>query len=69
VNRNRLRRRLREAARASLLTQPGSAAYDVVLIGRPAALDLPLEALSEEAARVRSRLAEAAGEMAGQAGR
>jgi ribonuclease P protein component len=64
VKRNRLRRRLREAARASLLTQPGSladAGYDVVLIGRPAALDLPLETLSEEAARVRDRLAETAG--------
>jgi ribonuclease P protein component len=66
VKRNRLRRRLREVARASLLSQPGSAAYDVVLIGRPAALELPLEALSEEAARVRGRLAEAAGETAGE---
>ncbi|HYW27604.1 MAG TPA: ribonuclease P protein component [Terriglobales bacterium] len=64
VVRNRLRRRLREAARASLLGAgaPGSpvdAGYDVVLIGRPAAVDLPLQALSDEAARVRSRLAEA----------
>ncbi len=77
VNRNRLRRRLREAARASLLpaalgsrrgdgggdpSAPDAAAegsgYDVVLIGRPAALGLPLEALSEEAGRVRSRLLE-----------
>jgi ribonuclease P protein component len=65
VDRNRLRRRLREAARASLLPQPsspaapgGDAGYDVVLIGRPAALDLPLQALSDEAARVRSRLVE-----------
>ena len=65
VDRNRLRRRLREAARASLLP-PGApasspqddAGYDVVLIGRPAALDLPLRALAEEAARVRSRLVE-----------
>jgi ribonuclease P protein component len=63
VQRNRLRRRLREAARASLLppaavsgVPPEDAGYDVVLIGRPAALDLPLEALSAEAARVRSRL-------------
>jgi ribonuclease P protein component len=66
VNRNRLRRRLREAARASLLPRPAptgmppeDAGFDVVLIGRPAALDLPLQALSEEAARVRSRLVEA----------
>ena len=63
VRRNRLRRRLREAARAQLLPA-GSAApaagagYDVVLIGRPAAADLPLTVLEEEAARVRSRLAE-----------
>jgi ribonuclease P protein component len=76
VKRNRLRRRLREAARASLLTAPGLpavAGYDVVLIGRPGALELPLAALSEEAARVRSRLVEAAAESAGdtvgQAGR
>jgi ribonuclease P protein component len=60
VKRNRLRRRLREAARIGLLPGEGSSAaegYDVVLIGRPAALELPLEALSEEAGRVRSRLA------------
>jgi len=70
VQRNRLRRRLREAARASLLVPPGSGAppdqgYDVVLVGRPAAADLPLTALSEEAARVRARLAEAAGRTSG----
>jgi ribonuclease P protein component len=65
VKRNRLRRRLREAARATLLaptrqSAPGDeAGFDVVLIGRPAALEMPLEALSEEAARVRSKLAEA----------
>lgn len=67
VRRNRLRRLLREAAREALLPAAGTAApddgggYDVVLIGRPAALDLPLEALSQEAARVRSRLVEARG--------
>src|SRR5215470_6316001 len=61
VRRNRLRRRLREAARASLLpvdmeaTAEGNG-YDVVLIGRPAAMDLPLTTLREEAARVRARL-------------
>jgi ribonuclease P protein component len=70
VQRNRLRRRLREAARASLLIPPGSSVpqdegYDVVLVGRPAAADLPLTALSEEAARVRARLAEAAGRTSG----
>lgn len=63
VDRNRLRRRLREAARARLLPESageaaGQAGYDVVLIGRPAALELPLETLSEEAGRVRSRLEE-----------
>jgi ribonuclease P protein component len=74
AKRNRLRRRLREAARASLLTRPGSpadvdAGYDVVLIGRPAALELPLEALSEEAAQVRRRLAATAGKTVGPASR
>jgi ribonuclease P protein component len=63
VARNRLRRRLREAARAQLLpleaaTRDGGTGYDVVLIGRPAALDLPLAVLVEETARVRDRLAE-----------
>jgi ribonuclease P protein component len=65
VDRNRLRRRLREAARATLVPQPApsgtppdDSGYDVVLIGRPAALDLPLQALTDEAARVRSRLVE-----------
>jgi ribonuclease P protein component len=61
VHRNRLRRRLREAARATLI--PTGAApdregvgFDIVLIGRPVALDLPMPVLEEEAARVRSRL-------------
>ncbi len=61
VQRNRLRRRLREAARASLLpgdgdAAPGEAGYDVVLIGRPPALELPLPALVAETACVRRRL-------------
>jgi ribonuclease P protein component len=64
VRRNRLRRRLREAARLALVPPPSVArpgdepdvGYDVVLIGRPAAFDLPLAALEEETARVRSRL-------------
>jgi hypothetical protein len=30
--------------------------YDVVLVGRPAAIDLPLPVLEEEAGRVRDRL-------------
>lgn len=61
VRRNRLRRRLREAARVSLL--PGGSneialgkAYDVVLIGRQAALALPQLALQEETAHVRAVL-------------
>jgi ribonuclease P protein component len=61
VPRNRLRRRLREAARAALLPGPAATGgegpgFDVVLIGRPVALDLPMPALEEETARVRSRL-------------
>lgn len=62
VRRNRVRRRLREAARRRLL-QPAAATppdegggYDVVLIGRPAARDLPQAALEEDAARIRRRL-------------
>lgn len=61
VRRNRLRRRLREAARVSLL--PGGSnevalgkAYDVVLIGRQTALNLPQLALQEETAHVRAVL-------------
>jgi ribonuclease P protein component len=61
VKRNRVRRRLREAARGHLLRRGSAAAetgigYDVVLVGRPAALELPLPVLEEEAARVRARL-------------
>jgi len=64
VQRNLVRRRLREAARIGLLAGTDERreagvepmAYDVVLIGRPAAVELPLAALEEEAARVRSRL-------------
>ena len=63
VLRNRLRRRLREVARAQLLPadlagRMDGAGYDVVLIGRPAALELPLAALEDETALVRSRLRE-----------
>jgi len=57
VERNRLRRRLREAARTTLLAADGEGAgYDVVLIGRPAAAGLPLSVIEREAARVRARL-------------
>lgn len=62
VQRNRLRRRLREAARSSLLSpgrlQDGNVpqGYDVILIGRPAAAELPLSVLKEETARVGGRL-------------
>lgn len=59
--RNRLRRRLREAARTNLLPQDSEAGssgigYDMVLIGRPAGLDAPHPVLQEEVVRVRSRL-------------
>lgn len=59
--RNRLRRRLREAARVNLLPQDSDGvhsgkAYDMVLIGRPAGLEVPHPVLEEEVARVRSRL-------------
>lgn len=61
VPRNRLRRRLREAARVSLLPGGSDAlvvgkAYDVVLIGRAAALDLPQLVLQEETAHMRAVL-------------
>jgi ribonuclease P protein component len=59
VERNRLRRRLREAARSSLLpagADAGPTGYDVVLIGRPAAAELPLSALEQDTARARVRL-------------
>jgi ribonuclease P protein component len=63
VQRNRVRRRLREAARSKLLPPLEGApfggdgtGFDVVLVGRPAALELPLPALEDEAARVRLRL-------------
>jgi len=61
VERNRLRRRLREVARLALLAGPAPAepdgtGYDVVLIGRPAAAELPLAVLEQETRRVRLRL-------------
>jgi ribonuclease P protein component len=61
VLRNRIRRRLREAARARLLSGDSRGAdrgigYDVVLIGRPALAALPATVVEEEAAAVRDRL-------------
>lgn len=61
VRRNRARRRIREAARARLLTDDSGVAalgkpYDVVLIARPPALNLPQTSLEAEAEAVRSRL-------------
>jgi len=64
VNRNRARRRIREAARARLLGPDSplhglGIRYDVVLIARPAALEVPfadLEAETEQAAVRLSKL-------------
>jgi ribonuclease P protein component len=64
VNRNRARRRLREAARDRLLGPDSplhglGIRYDVVLIARPAALEVPfadLEADTEQAAVRLSKL-------------
>jgi ribonuclease P protein component len=66
VRRNRARRRVREAARIGLLGNDSSAGsvgipYDVVLIARPAALQLPASALLGEAAAVREKLERASG--------
>lgn len=63
VERNRARRRLREAARATLLGGDSAAArrgirYDVVLIARPAALTLRFADLKEEAGQAALRLTE-----------
>lgn len=54
VRRNRARRRLREVARLVLLAEDsglaaGGIGYDVVLIARPAALELPFDQLQAEA--------------------
>jgi ribonuclease P protein component len=55
VERNRVRRRLREIVRrhAALLPQNG---HDYVLIGRPAALAMPFERLSAEFVGAMKRL-------------
>ncbi len=61
VDRNRARRRLRETARTRLLPQdlhelPRGIGYDVVLIGRPAAVEVPASVLVQEVTAVRNRL-------------
>lgn len=63
VGRNRIRRRLREAARHALAGDwPGAALgrnYDVVLIGRPAALDAPWGAVEAEVGAALARVGRA----------
>jgi ribonuclease P protein component len=61
VDRNRARRRLREMARLRLLPQDSEdpargIGYDVVLIGRPAAVEAPASVLAREVTAVRDRL-------------
>ena len=61
VRRNRVRRRLREAARSGLLggDSPGydlGIGYDVVVIGRPAALDMAFTDLVAAMKTIRRRL-------------
>ena len=61
VERNRVRRRLREIVRrdAALAAQNG---HDYVLIGRRAALNMPFETISAEFARAMSRVRRGAAE-------
>lgn len=61
VERNRARRRLREVARTVLLAEDsslrsGGIGYDVVLIARTPALELPIEELRAEARSLLDRL-------------
>ena len=61
VNRNRARRRLREVSRRILLAEAsalrsGGIGYDVVLIARTPALELPLAELEAEARSLLDRL-------------
>jgi ribonuclease P protein component len=63
AERNRARRRLREVARTNLLgadSPPGQVGirYDVVLIARPAALEISFAELEAEAAQAALRLAQ-----------
>ena len=62
VDRNRARRRLREVVRVSLLgpdspLSQGGIRYDVVLIARPAALEVSFADLKAEASQAGLRLA------------
>ncbi|TMD27549.1 MAG: ribonuclease P protein component [Chloroflexi bacterium] len=62
VDRNRARRRLRDVARSALLASDSplrrrGIRYDVVLIARPAALEVPFADLRAEAALAALRLA------------
>jgi ribonuclease P protein component len=62
IERNRARRRLREAARAEMLANDsplrrGGIRYDVVLIARPAALEMSFADLRAEASQAALRLA------------
>lgn len=61
VDRNRARRRVRELAREKLLGPDSPLAslgirYDVVLIARPAALEMSFADLSEEASQAALRI-------------
>jgi len=63
TERNRVRRRLREVARAELLANDsplrrGGIRYDVVLIARPAALEMSFADLRAEASQAALRLAD-----------
>jgi ribonuclease P protein component len=62
TERNRARRRLREVARAEMLAddsplRQGGIRYDVVLIARPAALEMSFADLRAEASQAALRLA------------
>ena len=56
VVRNRMKRRLRELARA-ILPEEGIAGADHVLIGRPGGIERPFEQLSDDLRRALARLA------------
>lgn len=68
VDRNRIRRRLREAARrAQAGDSPGAGlgrTFDVVLIGRPAVLDAPWGAVEAEVGAALARAGRQAGDQA-----
>jgi len=56
VNRNRARRRLREAVRVGLLDAPGSASLDIVVIARPEMVKISLPLVTEEVQEAYQRL-------------